>query len=84
MIEKGEVYLLYKYIHYFQNSHRLLEQLRNQWNPNPDPVIYSAGFISHLVRGSPPGAKPAACPALPQSRTGRASPEATPLQFIGR
>ncbi len=41
-------------------------------------VIYSAGCIPHLVRSSPPGANPEACPAPQQSGTSRASPAETP------
>tara|TARA_B100001057_G_C22204397_1_gene702093 strand:+ start:292 stop:477 length:186 start_codon:yes stop_codon:yes gene_type:complete len=48
-MDTGEVYSLLKYIHYFQNSHSLLEHLRNQWNSNPDPVIYSGLCIPQLV-----------------------------------
>ena len=70
----AEVYSLHKFIHYFQESHSLLEHLRNQWNPNSHPVMYSGLRIPRLVRGSPTDANPAACPTPLQSSTGQANP----------
>ena len=49
LLDTSEVYSLHNYINYFQKSHSLLEHLRNQWNSNPDPVIYSGLCIPQLV-----------------------------------